>query len=84
MKDTEPTRWLDRGRNVSKVYWAVWIVCGLLLAVEPLVHKHGEFAFEEWFGVHGLLGLGAGVLLVLVAKALRALVKRPEDYYERR
>lgn len=81
--DPGPPRWLDRKANVDKVYWGVWALCGLLLAVEPLVHKHGEFAFEEWFGFHGLYGFVACVALVIAAKGLRTLLKRPEDYYER-
>lgn len=60
------------------------IACTLLLAVDPLVHKHGEFAFEEWFGFHALFGLAAGGVVVLVALVLRAAVKRPEDFYDRR
>ena len=81
--DRERPRWLDRPQNVDKVYWGVWVLCALLLAIEPLVHKHGDFAFEEWFGFHGWYGLGACVALVLAAKALRVWLKRPEDFYER-
>jgi len=58
-------------------------LCALLFAVEPFVHKHGEFRFEEWFGFHGIFGFVACVALVLAAKALRRWLKRPEDYYER-
>lgn len=79
----ERERWLDRKENVDKVYWGVWVLCALLLAIEPLVHKHGEFAFENWFGFHGWYGLIACVALVLAAKALRVVLKRPEDFYER-
>lgn len=75
--------WLDDKRNVDKVYWGVWAICAVLLLVEPLVHKHGEFAFEGLFGFHGWYGLVACVALVLAAKGLRVLLKRPEDYYER-
>jgi hypothetical protein len=84
MQRPERVRWLDRKESVSKVYWAVWVVCVLLLAVEPLVHKHGLFRFEEWFGFHGWFGFVACVGLVLAAKGLRRLLKRPEDYYDRR
>lgn len=83
MKETEQPRWLDRKENVTKVYWSVWAACGLLLLAELLVHKHGYFSFEEWFGFHGLFALAACVLLLLAAKALRIWLKRPEDYYER-
>ena len=77
-------RWLDRPANVTKIYWSVWIACALLLVVEPLVHKHGAFPLEDWFGFHGWFGFVACVGLVLAAKGLRRLLKRPPDYYERR
>jgi asparagine N-glycosylation enzyme membrane subunit Stt3 len=80
---TERRRWLDRKENVDKVYWGVWLLCALLLAAEPFVHKHGDFAFESWFGFHGWYGFVACVGLVLAAKLLRVVLKRPEDYYER-
>ncbi|OGA14846.1 MAG: hypothetical protein A3I63_08220 [Betaproteobacteria bacterium RIFCSPLOWO2_02_FULL_66_14] len=75
--------WLDHKENVDKVYWGVWVLCALLFLVEPFLHKHGDFAFEEWFGFHGFYGFFACVGLVLAAKLLRVLLKRPEDYYER-
>jgi len=83
MRPAERRYWLDRKRNVDKVYWGVWGLCALLFLVEPLVHKHGEFAFEDWFGFHGLYGFVACVGLVLAAKGLRRLLKRPKDFYER-
>ncbi|HJV10232.1 MAG TPA: hypothetical protein VJ690_01895 [Burkholderiales bacterium] len=67
-----------------KALWLVAIACLLLLLAEPLVHKHGDFDAEYWFGFHGWFGFVACVGLVLAAKALRRLLKRPEDYYERR
>lgn len=75
--------WLDRKGNVDKVYWGVWVLCALLLLIEPLVHKYGDLAFESWFGFHGWYGFVACVALVLAAKGLRVILKRPEDYYER-
>lgn len=67
-----------------KALWLVAVACLLLLVAEPFVHKHGEFGAEHWFGFHGWFGFVACVGLVLAAKALRRLLKRPEDYYERR
>lgn len=79
----EREHWLDRKENVTKVYWSVWLLCALLLAIEPLVDKHPYFSFEAWFGFHGFYGFVACVGLVLAAKALRVVLRRPEDYYER-
>jgi hypothetical protein len=55
----------------------------LLLGLEPFVHKHPYFAWEEWFGFYALFGFGACVALALIAKYfLRPLVKRDEGYYD--
>ena len=53
--------WLDRKENVTKVYWGVWGLCALLLLVEPLVHKHGDFSFENWFGFYSLFDFGFSI-----------------------
>lgn len=84
MKDTEPSRSPQGNRYARAVFWAMLIACVLLLAVDPLVHKHGEFAFEEWFGFHALFGLAAGALVVVLARLLRVAVERPEDFHDGR
>lgn len=81
MADPKDKGWFFDPRNVRKILWALYIVCGLLLAIDLVYHRHGEFEFEELFGFYGLYGFGACVVLVLVAKELRKLLSRPEDYY---
>ena len=81
--EKEKRYWLDHKRNVTKVYRSVWALCALLLLAEFDIAKHGEFPIEDWFGFHGLFGFVACVGLVLTAKALRRILMRPEDYYER-
>jgi hypothetical protein len=80
----EPKRyWLDSPENVTKLYRGVWAV-GIALALADLVvHKHEEVAFADGFAFYALFGFVACVALVLTAKALRRVLKRPEDYYER-
>lgn len=80
---TEREYWLDRPENVRKVYLSVWLACALLLLIEPFVHKHAEVPIENLFGFHGWFGFIACIGLVLAAKWLRRLIKRPEDYYVR-
>ena len=75
--------WLDRKENVTTVYRTVWGIGVLLLVVELFLHRHEEFGFASWFGFYALFGFVACVTLVLTAKALRRILKRPEDYYER-
>lgn len=78
----EKLYWLDEPRNVNKVVYALYAVCGLLLVIDPLIHKHGPFAVEHWLGFYGIFGFVACVALVLAAKELRRLLMRPEDYYD--
>ena len=76
------SHWLDHPRNVSKLYYAVW-VCGLVLVLLDFVmHRHDPIAFAEMPGFYAAYGFIACVLLVLTAKSLRRLLMRPEDYYE--
>jgi hypothetical protein len=75
--------WLDQRRNVTRLVWSLYAVCGLLLAIDVFVPKHGPFPIEHHFGFYGLFGFIACVVLVLVAKRLRRVLMRPEDYYDR-
>jgi hypothetical protein len=77
------SHWLDDSRNVDRLVWGLYAACVLLLAVDWFVHKHGPYAIEHVFGFYGLYSLVACVGLVLAAKALGAILMRPEDYYDR-
>ena len=81
--EAEPRRWLDDKRNVDRVAWSVYAVCGFLLLIDVLVPKHGPFSLEHLLGFYAIFGFAAYVALVVAAEALRALVARPEDYYDR-
>lgn len=83
-REGEPARWLDDRRNVNKIIYTVYAICAVLLLIDPLVHKHGPFEIEHWWGFYGIYGFVGCVFLVLAAKVLRLIVMRPEDYYDRR
>ncbi len=78
----EKTYWLDDKRNVDKVWWTLIALCVLVFAGDFLYEKHPEFEIEYLFGFYGLYGFIACVFLVLTAKVLRRILKRPEDYYD--
>ena len=84
----EEPRWLDDPGNVKKIIRVFFILCGALLLLDLLFlshvfHKHVYFPMENFPGFFCLYGCIACVLLVLVAKQLRKLLMRSEDYYER-
>ncbi len=80
--------WLDHPGNVKKVIRIFFFCCGVLALLDlififQIQHKHVYFPdLENKPGFFCLYGLVACVLLVLVAKQLRKLLMRPENYYE--
>lgn len=79
----EKSYWLDVPANVDRLVRGFYAVCALLLLIDLLVPKHGAFAIEHAFGFYAFFGFVACVTLVLVAKQLRRILMRPEDYYDR-
>ncbi|NNH75177.1 hypothetical protein HLB23_35910 [Nocardia uniformis] len=79
MKDP---RWLDIPGNVTRLVYALAGI-GVVLFLADLVYvKHPHFGVERVFGFYGLFGFGVSFALVLVAKQLRRVLRRDEDYYE--
>ena len=73
----------DDPRNVRRVVRGLVIACLLLLGLDLVLHRHVEHPWEGMFGFYALYGFVACVLLVLLAKELRKLLRRREDYYEK-
>lgn len=77
----------DDPENVRRLIRVFWVACGLLLLVDLLVHRHlsfkqGELPVEGWFGFYPFYGFVACVLLVVIAKQMRKVLIRDEDYYD--
>lgn len=79
----ERRRWLDDPRNVTRLYIGLWAVGIVLVLLDAVVHRHEDIDFAATPAFYAAYGFFACVLLVLVAKVLRRVLKRPEDYYER-
>ncbi|MDH3660955.1 MAG: hypothetical protein OEU92_13180 [Alphaproteobacteria bacterium] len=79
---SEKVYWLDRPKNVSLIVWALVGVCVALFFADAFYHKHPHFEIEHLFGFYGVYGFFVCIALVLVAKSLRAILMRSEDYYD--
>lgn len=75
--------WLDDPKHLTLLYRAVIGFCLALAGAGFVVKIEGHFWWEAATGFYALYGFLAYVLLVLVAVALRRILKRPEDYYDR-
>lgn len=57
------------------------LLLGLAVAAQLFIEVRGHFGADGWLGFNALYGFGACVVMVLFARALGVLVKRPEKYY---
>jgi len=73
----------DDPRNVRRLLRTLYGVCALLFGAEFLYHRHAQHPWDGWPGFYAVYGFVGCVLLVLIAKLLRRVLKRPEDYYDR-
>ena len=77
-----PQGWFDKQENVNRFLRVFYVICALALVAEFLIHKHVAHYLEGWPGFYPIYGFIGIVLLVLIARLLRKLVMRPDDYYD--
>ena len=73
---------IDKPHNVTRLFYLLLAVCIALGLSDFLYHKHAYFAVEEFPAIYGIFVFIAYVTVIFLAKGLRLIIKRPEDYYE--
>lgn len=82
MKEEKPG-YFDKSGNVKKVLRIFYIVCIALISADLFFHRHVIHSWESLWGFYAVFGFVACVILVLVAKQMRKLIMRGEDYYDK-
>ncbi len=82
MDDKEERHVFDNPLNVKRAIYALYAVCALALIGDFIVHRHVDHPWEGIVGFYAVYGFGACVLLVLIAKEMRKLLMRGDDYYD--
>lgn len=72
----------DKPKNVSRLLLGFYIICGILLVVDFIVHRHTVHPWEGLPGFYAIYGFVACVVLVLIAKEMRKVLMRKEEYYD--
>ena len=72
----------DKPGNVKWFLRAFYGVCIALFAADFVIHRHAERTLEGFWGFYAIYGFVACVLLVLMAKEMRKVLMRGEDYYD--
>ena len=72
----------DKPENIKKALKIFYVICIGLLSIDLFFHRHVLHSWENLWGFYGLFGFVACVVLVLVAKEMRKVLMRDEDYYD--
>ena len=79
---TEKKYLFDNPRNVDRLLRGFYTICVALVVVDFFVHRHILMSWENLPAFYALYGFVACVLLVLLAKLMRKVVMRKEEYYD--
>ncbi|MAZ71495.1 MAG: hypothetical protein CMK45_13125 [Porticoccus sp.] len=58
------------------------MILAATVVVQLFVSVHGHFVFDGWFGFSAAFGFVSCALMVVFAKLLGYLLKRPDNYYD--
>jgi hypothetical protein len=74
--------WLSRPATIRRLWVGFAVVLALTVAAQFVIDIKGYFGLDGWPAFGAVYGFGACVAMVLVAKALGVVLKRPDDYYD--
>ena len=78
---TDHDHWLVRPATVRLLWWVFAIVLAVLVGLQLVIDVKGYFGIDGWFGFGAAYGFLACLAMILVAKGLGVILKRPENYY---
>ena len=81
MPDERQHIW-DKPRNVKLLFNVFYALCAIVVGLDLVIHRHEVHPWERLLTFYPLYGFVGIVILVLIAKQLRRVLMRPEDYYD--
>ncbi len=81
MSAPENDHWLVRPGTIRLLWVAFIVVLALTVAAQLLIPVKGYFGLDGWLAFGAVFGFVSCLAMVLVAKALGFVLKRPDDYY---
>ncbi|MGI9415805.1 MAG: hypothetical protein ACR2PM_19170 [Hyphomicrobiales bacterium] len=79
---SESDHWLTRPETIKRIWIGSCAVLALLVLSDVVVHHHAHFGVDGTFGFYSWYGFAACVVLVVGSKALGAVLKRRDTYYD--
>ena len=72
----------DKPENVNRLLRGFYAICVILVVADFIFHRHIGFAWEEIPAFYAIYGFVACVVLVVIAKKMRKIIMRKENYYD--
>ena len=76
-----PGMW-DKEANVSRLLNVFYLLCAVVVVLDLLVVREVHHGWEELFGFYAWYGFASFWILVALAKRMRKVLMRSEDYYD--
>lgn len=73
----------DKPENIRKILRVFYVICILLVVVDFIVHRHVYHSWENVPAFYAIYGFVGCVILVLIAKLMRKVIMKEEDYYDK-
>lgn len=80
--DKAEDHWLVRPSTIRALWIGSSIVLAVLVLLDLVIEHHPHFGIDGSFGFAAWYGFAACVVLVLFAKGLGFILKRPDTYYD--
>ncbi|MCU0893988.1 MAG: hypothetical protein MUD06_06630 [Rhodospirillales bacterium] len=74
--------WLTRPSTIRGLWWGGSVLLVLVTLGDLVIHRHAPVPLAATFGFASWFGFVACAAMVVAAKALGAVLKRRDDYYE--
>jgi hypothetical protein len=81
-KHAREDHWLVRKSTIRALWIGSTIMLAILVLLDLAVEHHPHFGIDGTFGFGAWYGFVACVALVLFAKGLGLILKRPDTYYD--
>lgn len=78
----EPNHWLVRPATIRKLWYVFIAILVAIVLLQAVIPIKGYFSVDGWFGFGAVYGFGSCLLMVLVAKVLGYVLKRPQAYFQ--
>lgn len=81
-KSASDDHWLVRASTIKALWIGSLIALAILVLLDLFVEHHPHFGIDGTFGFGAWYGFLSCVVLVLFAKGLGHILKRPDTYYD--